>query len=517
MTDKREILILLRKKYSIRKISQELNIHRKTVRSIRTAAIKKDWLNPNIDMPSDHEIAQIGIAQIARAAHPLDTHAEAIKQWRSEGMSAMVMQRLLEEMHSSCYGIGALRRYIRKICPEIPDPVMVRATVAGDTMEVDFAFLGYVWDESLGKPRKAWVFSGRLRHSRRAYRKMVWKQDVATFLMCHVHAFEYFGGVPYRVVLDNLKAGVIKSCVDNDMLNRSYKELAECYGFMISPCLPRTPQHKGGVENDMNYIKQSFWPVIREKQKTRPHLSLNEAQENLEKWNREVADIRKINGIGRFPAEIFEAEERITLQPLPAYQWEPTAWFQCIVGRDWRIRYDSAHYSVPYGLIGQTVQVRVTSQFLHVFFEHQQVAHHPRAKLKGEYQRNTYHAPPLKEAVLNCTREGLLLQAQELGMLVHQFCETLLSDPHIDKLRPVRCLLRLALTYEASRLDKACGRALAYKTIQYRSVKDILEKRLDQEPLLNPTPKTMTTNFKFARNPQEYRGECQEDISWISG
>ena len=134
-------------------------------------------------------------------------------------------------------------------------------------MDVDFGFLGELWDDSRQKFRKAWVFSGRLRHSRKAYRRLVWEQDVNTFLLCHILAFERFGGVPEIVCLDNLKAGVIKSCIDNDMLNRSYKELAEHYDFMISPCLPRTPEHKGGVENDIKYIKGNFWPQIREKKK----------------------------------------------------------------------------------------------------------------------------------------------------------------------------------------------------------------------------------------------------------
>ena len=96
-------------------------------------------------------------------------------------------------------------------------------------------------------------------------------------------------------------------------------------------------------------------------------------------------------------------------------------------------------------MIAQTVQVRVTSQFVHVFFEYQQVASHPKATIKGQYQRNPHHAPPFKEVVLSCTREGLLLQAQELGVNVHRFCKKMLSDPHIDKLRPVRCLLGLAM------------------------------------------------------------------------
>ena len=85
----------------------------------------------------------------------------------------------------------------------------------------------------------------------------------------------------------------------------------------------------------MNYTKRSYWPVIREKQKMYPHLSLSEAQEALDKWNREVADIRKVHGIWRSLAEIFATEEKGTLRALPENRWEPMAWFQCIVGRDW--------------------------------------------------------------------------------------------------------------------------------------------------------------------------------------
>jgi hypothetical protein len=371
-------------------------------------------------------------------------------------------------------------------------------------MDLDFGFLGYLWDEQLNKLRKAWVFSARLRHSRKAYREIVWKQDTATFLAAHVHAFHHFGGIPKQVVLDNLKAGVIKSCIDNDLINRAYQNLAEHYGFLISPCLPRTPQHKGGVENDINYIKRNFWPEIRERQKSKPCLSIQEAQKAIEKWDQEVANIRKINGIGRTPEEIFCSEERLALKPLPESDWEPIEWFQCIVGRDWRITCLGAHYSVPYAMIGQTVHVCVSPQHVRIYFELDQVAIHSRATRKGQYQRNPQHAPPFKEAVLSCTRDGLLLNAEEIGPHVREFCEKMLSEPNIDKLRPVRCLLQLAINYEKDRLDKACERALAYNTIQYRSVKNILEKGLDKEPVQVNSKPTTHTPFRFARDPFEY-------------
>ena len=91
-------------------------------------------------------------------------------------------------------------------------------------MEVDFGELGkFLDDDRIDK--KSWLFSLRLRHSRKAYREIVLDQTLSTFLMGHVHAFEYFNGVPKNCILDNLKAAVIRSTIDNDMINRSYQEL----------------------------------------------------------------------------------------------------------------------------------------------------------------------------------------------------------------------------------------------------------------------------------------------------
>jgi transposase len=325
--DQREILLQLRKGWSIRKVSRDLGVHRDIIRPIHRAACTYGWINPASQMPDHDEINRVIGNKPLQSKHQLDPYAEDIKQWRVEGISAVVIQRLLKEMRQCDCKIGALRRYINKLCPEPLDPVMVRTTKPGEVMDVDFGYLGMLWDDSRGKHRKAWVFSGRLRHSRKAYRRLVWEQDVKVFLKCHILAFEHFNGVAEIVCLDNLKAGVIKSSIDNDMVNRSYKELAEYYDFMISPCLPRTPEHKGGVESDVKYIKRNFWPQFREKQKTHSKLTLRDAQEELDKWDHEVADVRKIRVMGRSPEEIFAYEEKNALKALPKDRFELTEWF----------------------------------------------------------------------------------------------------------------------------------------------------------------------------------------------
>jgi hypothetical protein len=189
---------------------------------------------------------------------------------------------------------------------------------------------------------------------------------------------------------------------------------------------------------------------------------------------------------------------------------------------------DSSYYSVPYAYIGQTVYCRVTSQFVHVYYEGSNIAKHPAASSKGEYLKNIDHAPPFKDAVLNCTREGLLENAKEIGPNTHAFCQQMFSDPHTDKLRPVRSLLSLVTKYDKQRLENACARALSYKNHLYSSVKSILEKGLDfdVEPSRDadgrrielsddntPLPNEERISFRFARDPKEYGSKNNVELT----
>lgn len=166
MAEKRQILIELKKGNSIRKISRALHIHRDVVRSVVDVANKKGWLHPDCAIPAEEDMRSL-IEQLHQPAHMLDNYRDTIRAWTQAGYSGVVIQRLLHNNHEVFVRIGALRRYLSKHFPKSIDPVMVRQTIPGATMDVDFGFLGMLWDEKAGKMRKAWVFSARLRHSRK--------------------------------------------------------------------------------------------------------------------------------------------------------------------------------------------------------------------------------------------------------------------------------------------------------------------------------------------------------------
>lgn len=506
MTDIRTIIHRLRMGQSIRLINKELGVHRIIIRELNDLAITHQWLNPELPMPSDEEISKQWDQKSKKTrSHLLDVYKEDIERWSKAGYSSVVIHQLLQGK-CSC-DVQSIRRYRKKHFPKLIEPVMVRPTVPGRDMDVDFGELGRFQDEDTIK--RVWLFSLSLRHSRKVYREIVLDQTTRTFIMGHIHAFEYFNGVSENCIPDNLKAAVISPTIDNDEINRSYLELAEHYGFVISPCLPRTPAHKGGVEGDVKYVKRNFLPWFLETQKAMgikiPKIS--NLRESLEKWNREVADIRIIHGVGRSPLELFKSEEEKALKPLPSTRWEPTSWSQCVVRRDWRIMIDYAYYSVPYGFIGKTVEVCITYSLVRIFYDHKEIALHEKATKKWEYKRKTEHAPPFEEAVLQSTREGLLTLASDIGIFTHRLTEAILSNPAVDKLKPIRHLLRLADKYSKERLEKACQRAFNFKMYSYSSVKNILEKNLESKPL-DTKKEEKVIKFpvhRFARDPADYK------------
>lgn len=507
MTEIRSIIQRLRDGQSNRRIHKDLGIHRSLIRELKDLAITHQWLDSASPMPSDEEIARArNKNKTMLSVHLLDPYREQIKQWHNQGLTSVVIHRLLVDK-CPC-DIQAIRRYRKKHFKKPIEPVMVRTTVAGRDLEVDFGELGRFLD-SEGIIRKTWLFSLRLRHSRKSYREIVTDQKNHTFLMGHVHAFEYFNGVPHNCILDNLKAGVVKSTIDNDLINRSYQDLAEHYGFVISPCLPRTPEHKGGVEGDIKFVKRNFLPYFREKQKEMGILvpSICSLVEALKVWTQEVDEIHIVQGVGRSPEVIFNCEEKNALHKLPNKRWESTSWHQCTVRRDWRVMYDNAYYSVPYQLIDKTVEICSTSTFVRIFHENQEVTLHEKATKKWEYKRKAEHAPPAQEAVLQCSREGLLSIAEKIGHFTYQLAKAILSHPTKDKLRPVRHLLRLSAKYSQERLEKACQRALSCKLFSYVNVKNILERNLDREPIdqSNSEKIILLENYRFQRNLSDYR------------
>ncbi len=266
-----DIVTRLKRNHSIKQIHRETGAHKVVIRKLRNLCALNGWLD-TAGLPDEKTLyeAYYGTRKGGND-HPLDPFHEELRKYSEQDMSYVVMHELIRD-RVPC-SLSTVRRYVCKHFKDSAfETTVVRPRELG-IMEVDFGRLGLVYDAREKRNRVAYVFSGRLRYSARAYREIVYDQKSETFQVCHIHAFEYFGGVPDRVVPDNLKAAVIKASFTDPEINRAYRQLAEHYGYLIDPCLPYTPEHKGGVESDIKYIKKNFYAAFKARQALLGHES----------------------------------------------------------------------------------------------------------------------------------------------------------------------------------------------------------------------------------------------------
>jgi len=247
-------------------------------------------------------------------------------------------------------------------------------TTPGDVAQVDFGYVGKLYDPQRHILRRACLFLMVLGHSRHAFARVVFDQRSETWLRLHVEAFERLGGVPATLVPDNLKAAVIRAGFGVDgptALNRSYRELARHYGFKVDPTPPRSPNKKGKVERGVRYVKTSFF-------KGRDGEDISEVNTLLDRWVVEIAGQRLHGVTGRRPLEVFEAEERAALRSLPRARFELVVWKKAKVHADCMVSFDRRLYSVPWRLVGREVWVRATPTTVTIYWDDTRVADHSR-------------------------------------------------------------------------------------------------------------------------------------------
>jgi hypothetical protein len=303
--------------------------------------------------------------------------------------------------------------------------------------------------------------------------------------------------VPRRVVPDNLKAAVLKALVHDPVLGEAYRRLAQHYGFMISPTRPRTPRHKGKVENGIHYVQRNFIAG-------QEFVDIHAANQQLRRWVSEVAGTREHGTTHQPPLHLFHEYERATLLPLPQ---EPFPLFQikpATVHPDCHVSLDGSYYSVPYVYIGHRLEAYVHEQVVELYQGQKLVATHVRCLAPGQWRTRMEDYPSHKAAYLMRTPDFCRQQAARLGPAASQVVDTLLAERPLDRLRTVQAILSLEDTVGPQRLEAACARALYFGDTRYRRIKEILNAALDREPLPDMLPLPLEQPHRFARSGAEF-------------
>ena len=473
----REVIRRLQLGETDRRIARDLQVSRKTVSKYRTWAHGQELLTGALPDP---EALQALLSTTVPVAIPptipskVTPYRDQVIALRERGVECRAIFDILREQHAFTGGYGSVYRFVRRLEQRTPEACVRVETGPAEEAQVDFGYAGLLRDPQSETLRKAWAFVMTLSFSRHSYVELVFDQEVATWLRCHRRAFEWFGGVVRRVVLDNLKAAIVKAALYDPVVQRAYRECAEHYGFLISPCRPRTPEHKGKVEQGgVHYVKRNFLAG-------RAFRDVVDANERALVWCVETAG-RRIHGTTKEPPLArFDTIERAMLLPLPASPYALATWKQAKLHPDCHVVFDQAFYSAPHRLIGQRLWVRAADTSVRIFYQHTLVATHPRATRRGQRLTNPDHLPPAKVAGLLATPASCVRRATEIGPATSEVVGRLLGERPLDRLRTVLGILKLAHKFAPRRLEAACARALQYDDLAYSTVKRILDRGLDQ-------------------------------------
>ena len=460
-------------------INGALGIDRKTIRKYVAPALA-EGLAPCPDEPFDEQLWR---ARIGRWFPELvDPTVRAVvwsqiaihHQWISDQLEvpvtvATIAQRLRDD-HRVEVSESTVRRYIASTFTEqhLEDRVTVPrgAVEAGSEAQIDYGKLGMWCDPASGRRVAVWVFAMILSCSRALFVQPVLKMDQISWNASHVAAFEFFGGVPARLVCDNLKTGVARPDLYDPQINLAYGELAAFYGTLIDPARARKPKDKPRIERPMPYIRDSFFAG-------RQFGSLTQMQADAIRWATQVYGVHKHRGLdGQTPASVFAAVERDALLPLPPRPFESVIYTVGRVAPDCHVKSGKAFYSVPWRLMGQQVTVRTAGDVVQIFHTDTVVATHV-LHLAGR-STNFEHYPPHKIAHTLRSVTWCRTQADQIGPGAVAIVAELSAVNAIHRLRAIQGIIRLRDTYGEHRLDAACARALAVGDPRYRTVKGIL-------------------------------------------
>ena len=343
----------------------------------------------------------------------------------------------------------------------------------GEKLFVDYAGQTVpITDRHTGESREAQIFVAVLGCSNYTFAEATWTQKIPDWLGSHVRALDYIGGVPAAIVSDNLRSAVKRAHRYEPELNPSYQDFAEHYAVAILPARVRKPRDKAKVEAGVLVVER--WILARLRQRT--FFSLGELNaaiaELLEQLNNRP--FKKLEGCRR---SRFVGLDQPALRPLPAQRYEFAEWRRAKVHPDYHIEIKRAYYSVPYRLIGEQVDVRLTASSVEIFHGRERVAAHLRTQERGRRRTHEEHRPQRHVAVIEQTFARLLERAAAVGPSTVEVLrrQTAHRKHPEETLRSAQGVLRLAVDFSRERLERACERALALQSYSYRTVRALIE------------------------------------------
>lgn len=477
MTEIREVLRRWQAGQSGRAIAREGVVDRKTATRYIEAA-KAEGIGIETEL-SDELVGAVGRRVQTRAAvapseqrRLLDTHRERIRaQLFDDTPLRLVRVHELLERDGVAVAYTTLRRFAheelgwreRKVTVLIDDPP------PGEEAQVDFGEMGYVVDAE-GRRRKLWVLIVTLSMSRYMFVWPTFTQSLSALCSGLEAAWQFFGGVPKRIVPDNMTTAVARAHPTDPKFNASFLEYAQSRGFFIDPARVRRPQDKGRVENQVSYVRERWF--AGEKHST----EITEIGEHAAAWCREVAGGRVHGTTRRVPRIVFDEEELRHMLALPETPFDLPTWTEAKVHPDHHAQVAKGLYSLPTRYIGRRLRVRVDGTTVRFYAGLEVVKVHPRVA-PGQRSTDPRDYPDEKADFALRSVDRLKARAKTQGEHVGAFAERLLGGMlPWTHMRQGYALVRLCERYGAERVDALCARSLEFEVVHVGRIERMLKK-----------------------------------------
>ena len=502
----RQVIVRMRLGESDRTIARAGLMGRKKAKAVRALAQHQGWLDVAHPVPDEAVLARWFTDPAtpgSKVSSLIVPYREEVTRWWREGIQGTTIHAALVRKYGFQGSYSSVRRYLQALEAAHPEVTTVLEFAPAEAAQIDFGRGPDIVDVYTGECITSWVFVMVLAWSRHLYAEIVRDQTVATWLGCHRRAFEAFGGVVRRAIIDNPKCAITRACYHDPVVQRAYGECAEGYGFLIAPCPVRDPRKKGRVESGVKFIKNHFLPL-------REFRDLVDANRQLSAWVHGWAGNRIHGTTHERPLSRFVETERHLLKPLPDSPPELATWARVKLHGDCHVQFEKCRYSAPYRWVRQTLWLRASETTVRIYRDQSLVAVHPRLTRPGARSTLDEHLPPEALAYKMQDPQWCLTQAEAIGPACRGLIERLFADRVLDNLRAAQGTVGLAKRYGRKRLEAACARALAFDTPRYRSVKTILDRGLDQQPLdeaaFDALADAYTGGGRFSRDPRTLLG-----------
>ncbi|MEI8122859.1 MAG: IS21 family transposase [bacterium] len=397
----------------------------------------------------------------------LDPFKSDVARWLEQHPFSVrqLLYRLREQGYTG--GESILCEFVRKVRPRRKEAFLTLHFEPGECAQVDWGYAGTV---AVGSTRRRLSFFVMvLCYSRKLYVEFTLGETVEQFLTCHTNAFDYFGGCPVRVMVDNLKSAVLSHPRGQPAVyNPRYLDFAQFHGFKVSACNPHAPHEKGRVENAVGYVKKNFLNGLPLTQ----FASVNPAARC---WLEEVANVRMHAVTRKKPNELF-ALEKPALLSLPTVHYDAGAVRTISVNRRFRVHYDGNRYSVPAEYAGTKLVLRAYPERISVFHQDKLIAEHVRSYDRGQDFENADHVRILLEQRLRAKTQKLLQRFIMLSPLADAYYQQL-KQRHLNPHHHVQKILALSEIYGEEKVVRALADATVFQAYRCEYIANLLEQQ----------------------------------------